>query len=631
MAANRIPDSRAVTSEETDQSFSAKLLLAEAVLEQLAGVFRWTSVDSESALSKADPVTGAILPVVNLEARYRTLVEQLPAVVFMAYLDQGIGEAYVSPHIEALLGFTQQEWLNDPVRWYKQIHPDDKERWSLEAASIFLSNEPLRSVYRVIARDSRVVWFHCEAKMVHRDDGSPWFIHGVAIDVTELKETEAELRQARDELEVRVHERTAELALANRELQIEIAERKRAEEERAELFKREQAARQDAESANRLKDEFLATVSHELRTPLTAVLGWACVLRMGTFGESSFDKALEAIERNARSQSQLIDDLLDVSRIVAGKLRLKIQTVDVISVIESALQTIQPAAEAKEILITKTLEDLRGTVSGDPDRLQQIVWNLLSNAVKFTPRGGRVNISLSAQEDDAQIIVDDSGPGIGADFLPHVFDRFRQADGSYTRMHGGLGLGLAISRHLIELHGGTISARNHDDEPGARFTIDLPLIKQPGLSASLQIADQAMRKPLTPNDLPLSGLRILVVDDDPDALELLTLVFNQYGAEVTPAKSAPEALSAYRQRSVDVLVSDIQMPDVDGYQLLGQIKALAKERAVRLTALAVTAHAKAEDRARAIKAGFQAHVSKPVDPNELVMILAGLVSTDNGH
>ncbi|HEV7397418.1 MAG TPA: ATP-binding protein [Pyrinomonadaceae bacterium] len=631
MAANRIPNSQSVSPDETDRPFSANLPLAEDTLERLAGAFHWTSIDSQSSFSIADPATRTVTPELNLEARYRTLVEQIPAVVFMAYLDRGIGEAYVSPHIEALLGFTQEEWLNDPVRWFKQIHPDDKERWSIEAAGIFLSNEPLRSAYRVIARDGSVVWFHCEAKMVHHADGRPWFIHGTAIDVTDLKEKEAELRSARDELEVRVQERTAELALANRELQIEIAERKRAAQERTELLKREQTARQEAESANRLKDEFLATISHELRTPLTAVLGWACVLRMGTFGESAFEKALEAIERNARSQSQLIDDLLDVSRIVAGKLRLKTQTVDIISVIESALETIQPAAEAKEILITKTLDQLGGTVSGDPDRLQQIVWNLLSNAVKFTARGGRVKISLSARDADALIVVDDSGPGIGADFLPHVFDRFRQADGSYTRTHGGLGLGLAISRHLAELHGGTISARNHDDEPGARFTIELPLVRQPGLPGHSQIADPTMRKPLTPNDLPLSGVTILVVDDDPDALELLTLVFDQYGAEVTPAKSAPEALSAYRQRSVDVIVSDIQMPDVDGYQLLGQLKALAQERAVSLTALAVTAHAKPEDRAMAIKAGFHAHVSKPVDPNELVRILVGLISSNNGH
>jgi PAS domain S-box-containing protein len=595
---------------------------AESILEQLAGVFRWNAPEPNGPGKATSPEDEPI----NLEARYRTLVEQIPAVVFMAYLDQGIGEAYVSPHIEALLGFTQEEWLNDPIRWYQQIHPDDKARWSVDAANMFLSGRALRSIYRVFARDGRVLWFQCEAKMVHRDDGRPWFIHGVGIDVTELKNAESELKRAHDELETRVHERTAELALANQELQIEIAERKRAEEERAGLLTREHQARTEAEAANRLKDEFLATVSHELRTPLTAVLGWACVLRMGRFGESSFEKALEAIERNAKSQSQLIDDLLDVSRIVAGKLRLKIQAVDLGAVIESALDSIRPAAEAKEIVITTSLKSLQRTLSADPDRLQQIIWNILSNAVKFTPRQGRVHIQVEPHEEEVRIVVSDNGPGITREFLPHVFERFRQADGSFTRAHGGLGLGLAIARHLAELHGGTIEASSDLEIGGSIFTVKLPL-QQNGSSSARELPPPVMtdvHESLATR--PLAGLRVLVVDDDADALELLALIFSQYGAEVQAVSSARDALDTYLREPFDVLVSDIQMPDEDGYQLMRKIKVIAEERGTRLTALAVTAHAKAEDRVRALQAGYHAHVPKPIDPMQLVFMLASLVT-----
>jgi PAS domain S-box-containing protein len=597
----------------------------ESVLEGLASIFQWTSARQK----KHDQTPDADAPPeepLNLEARYHTLVEQIPAVVFMAYLDQGIGEAYVSPHIEALLGFTREEWLTDPVRWYQQVHPDDKARWSLEAARMFLSGEPLRSVYRIIARDGKVMWFQCEAKMVHRENGAPWFIHGVAIDVTDLKEAEAELKRAHDELETRVLERTAELAQTNRELQIEIAERKRAEEERALLLSREQHARAEAEAANRLKDEFLATISHELRTPLTAVLGWACVLRMGKVEEAAFERALEAIERNARSQSQLIDDLLDVSRIIAGKLRLKVQTVDLVTVIEEALDSVRPAAAAKEIEIHTALKPLARPFTGDPDRLQQIIWNLLSNAVKFTPRRGRVEIMVEAEEDEAVIVVRDDGPGISSEFLPHVFDRFRQADGSFTRTHGGLGLGLAIARHLVELHGGTIQVSNAEKgQCGATFTIRLPILK-PLAKPEAGVAVEAPSPPALaqPGKKPLAGLRILVVDDDPDSQELLAMVFKKYGAQVATASSAPEALNVMGRADLDVLVSDIQMPDVDGYELIRKVRAMVTERNSQVTALALTAHAKAEDRARALEAGYQAHVPKPIDPVELVMMVASL-------
>src|SRR5258705_3586754 len=317
-----------------EQAQSAGLAEAGTILHQLASVFFPPgAADPEYSFTTQLPVHTE--EGLDLVARYQTLVEQIPAVVFLAFLDRGIGEAYVSPQIETILGFSQEEWLNDPVQWYRQIHPDDKARWSIEAAHMFLAGDPLRSVYRVIARDGHVVWFHCEAKMVRRDDGRPWFIHGVAFDITELKESEAALRKAHDELELRVQERTAELANAVAGLEKEIVERKRVEQERAALLAREQAARQQAGIANRIKDEFLATVSHELRTPLNAILGWATLLRSTPSGQFDSEHALEVIERNARAQTQLIEDLLDVSRIISGKLRLDLRPVELFQIVRS--------------------------------------------------------------------------------------------------------------------------------------------------------------------------------------------------------------------------------------------------------------------------------------------------------
>ncbi len=411
----------------------------------------------------------------DLEARYRALVEQIPAVVFLAFMDKDLSEAYVSPQIESLLGFTQAEWLYDPVRWYNQIHPDDKERWSLEAAQMLLTGDPVRSVYRALARDGRVVWFHCEVKMVRRADGRPWFIHGVAFDISEQKRAEAALRRAHDQLELRVAERTHELAVMNEDLQLEIAERRRAEAERAELLVREQEARRQAEDANRLKDEFLATVSHELRTPLVAIVGWSQMLRGNHVDPAEAEHALDVIARSAKLQAQLIDDLLDISRIISGKLRLNVTLIDPASAVAAAIEVVRPAAAAKNIDLLSDLDPAAGHIHADPDRLQQIVWNLVSNAVKFTPQHGRVDVRLQRVASHVEIVVSDTGCGINAEFLPFVFDRFRQADSSSNRAKGGLGLGLAIVRHVTELHGGTVTAESPGTGMGATFTVRLPV------------------------------------------------------------------------------------------------------------------------------------------------------------
>ncbi len=613
-------------SVEDEQAMS--LADAEILLTALASAFLPDDslTPAFDSIEQRETVEAEETP--NLEARYQILVEQIPAVVFMAFLDKGVSEAYVSPQIEAILGFTQEEWLNDPVRWYQQIHPADKVRWSIEAAQTFLSGQPLKSVYRVIARDGHVVWFHCEAKMIRRDNGRPWFIHGVGFDITDLKQAEEALRTAHDELEMRVQERTGELAQANIELQLEIAERTRAEQERAEMLAREQEARKQAEQANRLKDEFLATVSHELRTPLTAIVGWAHLMRVGMLDPETAAHALETIERNARSQTQLIEDLLDISRIITGKLRLDVRPVELAQVIEAAIDAVRPAAAAKQIELQTAFDPETGSVSADPERMQQVVWNLLSNAIKFTPQGGRVSVQLECDDLHAQIIVRDSGEGISQEFLPFVFERFRQADGSNTRTHGGLGLGLAIVRHLIELHGGTVKADSPGRGQGAAFTVKLPLISRRNADFGMRISDSRVENKeaaiCNPQSAILRGLRVLVVEDELDAQELFVMALKQYGAEVTAVASAADALDALRQSKIDILVSDIQMPLMDGLELIGRVRAMEAEGVRDIPAIALTAYARVEDRMRSLLAGFQAHLAKPIEPVELVAVIASL-------
>ncbi|HEX8685356.1 MAG TPA: hybrid sensor histidine kinase/response regulator, partial [Pyrinomonadaceae bacterium] len=344
-------------------------------------------------------------------------------------------------------------------------------------------------------------------------------------------------------------------------------------EERQLLLSREQVARAEAEQANRLKDEFLATVSHELRTPLTAILGWARVLRSSASDPDAARHGLDVIERNAEAQHQLIRDLLDVSRIISGKLLLKTRQVGLAPVVEAALDSVRQAADAKAIRLGAEFDGESDLVTGDPDRLQQVVWNLLSNAIKFTPKGGSVGVRVERDGSDVLVRVSDTGQGIAPEFLPYVFERFRQADGSTTREHGGLGLGLAIVRHLVEQHGGSVSAESAGEQRGSTFTISLPVAavaaeeKTPGTSGPLP--SRPSGEGAVP---PLGGLRVLVVDDQPDARELLALVLGRAGAEVSTAATAAEALEFVESEELDVLVSDIGMPVVDGYALIGRVR-----------------------------------------------------------
>jgi signal transduction histidine kinase len=445
-----------------------------------------------------------------------------------------------------------------------------------------------------------------------------------------------EIEKKNDELEMRVQQRTSELARTNEELFGEIAERKHAEEERTQLLISEQKAREQAEAANRAKDEFLATVSHELRTPLTSILGWVRLLRSEEIDKAAFARGLETIERNAKSQAKLIEDILDVSRIISGKLRIEVRPMDLVPIIEMAIDAVRPAAEAKAINIRTSL-DAGGLLRGDPNRLQQVVWNLLSNAVKFTPGGGEIYVQLKQGDAHARIIVSDNGNGINPDFLPFVFDRFSQAEAHITRRHGGLGLGLAIVRHLVEMHGGTIHVESPGEGQGAAFTVELPLssvdlvetpvmesqsehsVTQPGEPLSGSQAGEALE------GLPsLNDLRILLVDDHPDTLQVLTMALAQAGAEVKACSSATEAFKTLEEWNANLLVSDIGMPDEDGFSLIRKVRALEPELGGTMPAIALTAHASAADRIRVLSMGFQVHISKPVEPVELIITIARL-------
>jgi len=389
-----------------------------------------------------------------------------------------------------------------------------------------------------------------------------------------------------------------------------------------------QASRADAQRASQLKDDFLATLSHELRTPMTPILGWAQILRRTARDNAQVLQAAEVIERNARVQTQIVDDLLDMSRIIAGKVRLEVQPVDLEKVIDAALETVATAADARGIHLDKRVQGAVAPVRGDPHRLQQVLWNLLSNAIKFTPRDGRVVVSLERGEEHVDVAVTDTGQGIAAEFLPHVFERFRQADSSTTRQHGGLGLGLAIVKQLVELHGGSVRASSDGPGQGATFTVRLPLVPVRALSESPRRAyaahDIAAATPAEPAVAVLDGLRLLVVDDEADARELVEHLLCESGARVVAVASGAEALAQIEAQLPDLIVSDIGMPGMDGFDFIRRVRALPPGRGGATPAIALTAFARSEERTRSLQAGFQLHVAKPVEEAELVAAIASL-------
>ncbi|HKU72690.1 MAG TPA: PAS domain S-box protein [Pyrinomonadaceae bacterium] len=416
----------------------------------------------------------------------------------------------------------------------------------------------------------------------------------------------------------------AAIAMDNARL-YEAAQKARADAERA-AAEKERLYRQ-AEESSRLKEEFLATISHELRTPLSAILGWARMLRLGQLTPDNTAKALDTIERNARAQAQLVDDLLDVSRIITGKLRMDVRPADPNSFIDAAVEAVRPAAEAKGVRVQKVMDTGPVAIPGDPVRLQQVVWNLLSNAIKFTPRDGRVQIRSERVNSHLEIVVSDTGQGITADFLPYVFDRFRQADQKTSRHHGGMGLGLAIVRHLVELHGGTVRADSEGEGKGATFTVMLPITPVYQVDTSGSRVHPGARDLLPPADTSdrLDGLRILVVDDEADTRDLLKQGLEFCGATVKVVGSAAEAIDSLKISIPDILISDIGMPETDGYDLIRQVRQLTPQRGGKVAAIALTAYTRVEDRLQALRAGYDMHVPKPVELTELVAVAASVV------
>ncbi len=545
--------------------------------------------NAELATARARDVAEAAEAISTTRRRLADVVANVPGVVWEAWGKPDAASQrvdFVSDYARVLLGYEPHEWTSTRNFWLTVVHPDDRERAAAEAAAIYASGDKGRSEFRWVHRDGHVVWVEAHSQVVLDDHGNPIGMRGVTLD---------------------------------------ISDRKQLERERAELLQREREARSDAVSANRLKDDFLATLSHELRTPLNAILGYVRMLRRGVFDEARREHALQVVERNASTLTQMVEDVLDVSRIVAGKIRLTVQAVDVARVLEEAIATVKPAADARGVRLEAVLDSEAGPVAGDPERLQQVLWNLLSNAVKFTPRDGRVQVRLERADSHVALVVTDTGVGISPEFLPHVFERFRQADSRFSREYGGLGLGLAIARELVHLHGGAIEAASEGVGKGATFRVKLPLMIVHG-RAGLEAAP-AGGEHLAPDaegDTRLDGVRVVAVDDDPDATSLMQEVLEAAGASVLAAHSAPAALSILARERADVLLTDIGMPGMDGFALIAKVRASMDPAIREIPAGALTAYARSEDRVRALKSGFQMHLAKPIDPTELIAAVLSL-------
>lgn len=533
------------------------------------------------------------------EQRYRFLAEISPVQLWTALPNGSLD--YVTDQTAERLGLTRERLLADG--WQNVVHPDDLpfaiERW----IKALRTGDPYEVEFRLKLANGEYAWHLVRATAQRDTSGSivRWFGTNTNI------ETER-AQQARVQALLSEVEQKASL------LREEATERRLAEEKADD-------ARRKAEQASRAKDEFLATASHELRTPLNAILGWARILRSGEVDAAAFTRGLETIERNANAQVKLIEDILDGSRIITGKLHLEIRAIDLNAVIYAALDAVRPAAEAKNIALEAALDPDAAHVTGDPDRLQQVVWNLVNNAIKFTPKGGHVQVTSQRSGTHITVRVADNGQGIERDFLAHVFERFRQADGSTTRRHGGLGLGLALVRHLVEAHGGGVLVESEGANKGSAFTITLPVrAASPFVedTPGMHVASRPQPNATADN---LRALRVLVIDDEPDARELVAMVLRLKGAEVLVASSVGQAMELLEQRAPHVLISDIGMPGTDGYGLIGRVRALTSARA-RIPAIALTAYAREQDKQRALNAGFQAHLVKPVDPNELTRIVA---------
>ena len=516
------------------------------------------------------------------EERFRVFTEALPQLV---WVHRGDGSCeFVNDRTLAYTGLRREEALERG--WSAMVHPEDVEKHHAAWTAALASGTEYRREHRLRNAQGKFRWFLCEA--LAQTDGSGKIVRwlGTCTDIDE---------------------------------------RKRFEEERERLLTSERLARSEAEHASRMKDEFLATLSHELRTPLNAILGWTYMLQDEDASPEEIREGLTVIERNTRVQAQLIEDLLDMSRIVSGKIRLDLQTVELSKVVMDAVEAVRLSAEAKSISLRTRLSEESLALRGDPARLQQVVWNLLSNAIKFTPPKGEVLLELQGNRHQVEISVRDSGAGISAEFLPHIFERFRQADASTTRRHGGLGLGLAIVKNLVELHGGEIEAFSSGEDQGATFRATFPAFLENSRTLAPDAADgQSLRG--DHRSQILSDVRILVVDDEVDSREIVARMLAAHGAHVTTAGSAPEALILLAEQRFQLLISDIGMPGMDGFELIQRVRALPGSSGSSIPAVAVTAFAQAKDERRALRCGFNHFTSKPVEPAKLVTLVAACLA-----
>jgi PAS domain S-box-containing protein len=476
--------------------------------------------------------------------------------------------------------------------WVQNIHPDDLDRLLRTYSDHFETRTAFRTEYRFRRHDGEWRWLINNAVPLYEGAEATFSGYiGSCVDITEFRQ---------------------------------------AATEREQLLVSERAARSEAERLGRMKDEFLATLSHELRTPLNAILGWATLLRRVQVGSDDYVKGLETIERNARVQTQIIADLLDMSRIISGKVQLDVQPVDLREVISASLDAIRPSADAKQLRLRATLDAKAGRIRGDAGRLQQVFWNLLTNAVKFTPAAGRIDIILERVNSHVEISIEDSGIGIKPEFLAFVFDRFRQADASITRRHGGLGLGLSIVKHLVELHGGTVRVKSPGEGQGTTFIVALPIsvarTSDSGRHERPGFADVDLFSVGLPS---LAGVTVLVIDDEPDARVLVSRIVEERGARAVMAETGEEALRLLNTEAVDILVSDIGMPDYDGYKFIQHIRTCEPKGVRNIPAIALTAYARADDRQRALLAGYQMHLAKPVEPRELIAGIASLLKVQH--
>ncbi|MEO8359606.1 MAG: ATP-binding protein [Vicinamibacteria bacterium] len=517
------------------------------------------------------------------EAQFHQLAESIPQLAWTTRADGHIDwynrrwYDYTGTTAESMTGWGWTS-VHDPARVGEVV-----EQWSASLAT----GKPFEMEFALRGKDGILRWFLTRAAPIHGKDGDivRWFGTNTDIDASR-----------RDALE------------------------------RATLLENERRARAAAELASRAKDDFLATASHELRTPLNAIMGWARLLQTGQLNPAAVIQAIDVIERNGRAQVRLIEDILDGSRIITGKLHLETRPLDMTVVLKAALDSVQASVDAKRIALAVEVDAEAARVIGDPERLQQVIWNLVNNAVKFTPKDGAVTVALKRAGTDIELRVSDNGQGIEAEFLPHVFERFRQAEESTTRRYGGLGLGLALVRHLVEAHGGTVRAESGGAGQGATFTVTLPVQAVYAATPAAVSPDHESTRTFVPRPTGLSGVTVLVVDDEADARDLVATALRGKGADVTTAASAAEALDLMVQRSFTVMVSDVGMPDTDGYELIRRVRKLGTDRAA-VQAVALTAYSREEDRRRALEAGFQTYLSKPVDPDELVKVVASLAMT----